>query len=114
MATTHGHADMIDEENFSEFCPGGPDRDGMRTISGGTLAAFFSGILQANESALLVLSSPESAPVPVTMEMDKTDGACGGEIPLSAIPTTSEWGMIIFMTIILGIGVVTLFRRRMV
>jgi hypothetical protein len=35
----------------------------------------------------------------------------GGE---TAIPTLSEWGMIIFMTIILGIGVVTLLRRRMV
>jgi hypothetical protein len=31
-----------------------------------------------------------------------------------AIPTTSEWGMIIFMTIILGLGVITLLRRRMV
>jgi hypothetical protein len=30
------------------------------------------------------------------------------------IPTLSEWGIIIFMTIILGIGVVTLVRRRMV
>jgi len=28
------------------------------------------------------------------------------------IPTLSEWGMIIFMTIIMGLGVVTLFRRR--
>jgi hypothetical protein len=34
--------------------------------------------------------------------------------PTSAIPTLSEWGMIIFMIIILGIGVVTLLRRRMV
>jgi len=32
----------------------------------------------------------------------------------AVIPTTSEWGLIIFMTIILGIGVVTLLRRRMV
>ena len=31
----------------------------------------------------------------------------------SQIPTLSEWGMIIFMTIILGIGVVTILRRRM-
>lgn len=30
------------------------------------------------------------------------------------IPTLSEWGIIIFMTIIIGIGVVTLLRRRMV
>jgi cobalamin biosynthesis protein CobT len=32
----------------------------------------------------------------------------------AAIPTLSEWGMIIFMTIILGLGVITLLRRRMV
>ena len=32
----------------------------------------------------------------------------------TAIPTLSEWGLIIFLTIILGIGVVTLVRRRMV
>jgi len=111
-ATTHGHSDMIDEEDFSEFCPGGPDRDGMRALTAGTLAAFFSGVLQENEAALSVLSSPESAPVPVTVEMNRTGGACGGEIPPSAIPTLSEWGMIIFMTIILGTGVVTLVRRR--
>jgi hypothetical protein len=30
------------------------------------------------------------------------------------IPTLSEWGMIIFMMIMLGIGVVTILRRRMV
>ena len=32
----------------------------------------------------------------------------------TSIPTLSEWGMIIFMTIIMGIGIVTLFRRRKV
>jgi hypothetical protein len=31
---------------------------------------------------------------------------------IAAVPTLSEWGMIIFMTIILGLGVVTLLRRR--
>jgi hypothetical protein len=35
-------------------------------------------------------------------------------VPSAAIPTLSEWGIIIFMTIILGLGVVTLVRRRMV
>jgi hypothetical protein len=36
--------------------------------------------------------------------------------PLSAanIPTLSEWGVIIFMTLIMGMGVVTLVKRRMV
>jgi hypothetical protein len=33
---------------------------------------------------------------------------------IAAIPTLSEWGMIIFMTIVLGIGIVALVRRRMV
>ena len=103
---------MIDEEDYTEFCPGGPDRDGMRTLTGGTLAAFFSGILQENEPALSVRSDPASAPVPVTLEMNKTGGACGGETPPSAIPTLSEWGLIMFMTILLGTGVVALVRRR--
>jgi pimeloyl-ACP methyl ester carboxylesterase len=106
-ATTHGHGDMIDEEDYSDTCPGGPDRDGMRSLTGGTLAAFYSGILQGNESALAVLSDPEAAPVPVTMEMNKRGSVCS-----SAIPTLSEWGMIIFMTLILGSGITKLFRRR--
>jgi pimeloyl-ACP methyl ester carboxylesterase len=68
-ATEHGHADMLDEEDFAPVCPGGEDRDGMRALTGGTLAAFFSGTLQKNEDALTVLSDVASAPVPVTVEM---------------------------------------------
>jgi hypothetical protein len=68
-ATTHGHADMIDEEDYTEFCPGGPDRDGMRSLTGGTLAAFFSGILKENKRALLVLSDADAAPIPCKMKM---------------------------------------------
>ena len=98
---------MIDEEDYSEFCPGGPDRDGMRALTGGTLAAFYSGILQGNESALSVLSNPGAAPVPVTMEKNKRGSACP-----DTIPTLSEWGMIILMTIIMGIGITTLFSRK--
>jgi len=49
-----------------------------------------------------------------------TDTSCNEDtdqcdpIPATDIPTLSEWGMIIFLTIIMGIGVVTLVRRRMV
>jgi hypothetical protein len=32
----------------------------------------------------------------------------------AAIPTLSEWGMIIFMTMMLGIGVVAILRKRMI
>ena len=107
-ATTHGHADMIDEEDFSEFCPGGPDRDGMRTLTGGTLAAFFSGILQGNQGALSVLSDPGSAPVPVTMERNKQGSACP-----DAIPTLSEWGMIVLSLLLVTMGMVAIMRKRL-
>jgi hypothetical protein len=43
---------------------------------------------------------------------DGIGDVCDQGTPPSAIPTLSEWGMIIFMTIIMGLGVVTLFRRR--
>ena len=82
VATTHGHADMTDEEDYSEFCPGGPDRDGMRALTAGTLAAFFSGTLQGNTAALSVLTDTASAPVPVQMERNQmgpdldADGVC--------------------------------------
>jgi len=107
-ATTHGHADMIDEEDFSEFCPGGPDRDGMRALTGGTLAAFFSGILQDNQSALSVLSDPGSAPVPVTMERNKQGSACP-----DAIPTLSEWGMIVLSLLLVTMGMIAIMRKRL-
>ena len=68
-ATENGHADMLDEEDFAPVCPGGEDRDGMRALTGGTLAAFFSGTLQKNDDALTVLSDVALAPVPVTVEM---------------------------------------------
>jgi hypothetical protein len=98
---------MIDEEDYSDSCPGGPDRDGMRSLTGGTLAAFFSGILQSNQNALSVLSDPGAAPVPVVMEMNKQGSVCP-----DAIPTLSEWGIIILMTLMLGAGITTLFTRR--
>jgi pimeloyl-ACP methyl ester carboxylesterase len=68
VATAHGHADMIDEDDFEEFCPGGADRDGMRSLTAGTLAAFFSGILQKNRKALQVLSDVDTAPVTVEVK----------------------------------------------
>jgi len=42
---------------------------------------------------------------------DGVGDACEAAPP-AAVPTLGEWGMIIFMTIILGLGVATLLRRR--
>jgi len=68
-STENGHTDMIDEDDYEELCPGGPDRDGMRSLTAGTLAAFFSGTLQGNVSALSVLHDTSSTPVPTEGEM---------------------------------------------
>jgi len=65
---------MLDEDDLCPngvcdiFCPGGPNRDGMRAFTAGTLAAFFSGTLQGQSQALQVLTNPDDAPVPCTME----------------------------------------------
>ena len=51
---------------------------------------------------------------PSTYQDTCSDGECTGMpvTPATAIPTLSEWGMIIFMTLILGLGVITILRRR--
>ncbi len=69
VALDHGHGDMLDEEDFVDgVCPGGSDRAAMRSFTAGTLAAFFSGILQDNADSLLLFTGPDSAPVNCRME----------------------------------------------
>jgi hypothetical protein len=65
--------------------------------------------------------NPEGAVVPdengSSLGVESLPGQfCFTHVPESpaSIPTLSEWGMIIFMMIMLGIGVVTILRRRMV
>ena len=57
---------------------------------------------------------PATNPCPTDTTCNEDTDRCDPILTASSIPTLSEWGMIIFMTIILGIGVVTLVRRRMV
>ena len=56
---------------------------------------------------------PATNPCPTDTVCNEDTDTCD-PIPATGIPTLSEWGIIIFMTIIFGIGVVTLVRRRMV
>ena len=49
-----------------------------------------------------------SAPVEVTSTPGEFCFTSGN----TSIPTLSEWGIIIFMTIVLGVGVLMLYRRR--
>jgi hypothetical protein len=52
-------------------------------------------------------------PCPTDTTCNEDTDTCD-QIPPTGIPTLSEWGIIFFMTIILGIGIVTLLRRRTV
>jgi chlorophyllase len=73
VATNQGHADMLDdgcgEAQLEQLiCPGGPDRAGMRQLTGGLLAAFFRGSLQGDPNAYSYLSDVQAAPIPVEVE----------------------------------------------
>ena len=57
------------------------------------------------------MCEPGTNPCPTDTTCNEDTDTCD-PIPATGIPTLSEWGIIIFMTIILGIGVVTLVRRR--
>ena len=58
----------------------------------------------------ITTSVPITTTVPVTTTIPTTTTT----VPSKEIPTLSEWGMIIFMMIIIGISVVVLSRRRIV
>jgi hypothetical protein len=57
---------------------------------------------------------PATNPCPADTTCNEDTDTCDPILTATSIPTLSEWGMIIFMMLILGIGVVTLVRRRMV
>jgi chlorophyllase len=71
VATDYGHQDMLDERDGAlarRVCGSGPDRDGMRRLVGGALAAFFRGELQYEDDAHRYLS--DSTITPVAVELD--------------------------------------------
>jgi hypothetical protein len=53
-----------------------------------------------------------SVPITTTLPITTTVLTTTSTIPSQEIPTLGEWGMIFFMTIILGIGVVAILKRR--
>ncbi len=62
----YGHADMLDEAAAAaatRFCPGGPDRAGMRRLTAGLLAAFFRGSLQGDLVAYAYLTDVSRGPL---------------------------------------------------
>jgi hypothetical protein len=62
-----------------------------------------------------ILDGDDNCPYTYNPGQEDSDGdGVGNVCEINAIPTTSEWGMIIFMTMIMGIGVATILRRKMV
>ena len=55
---------------------------------------------------------PGTEPCPTDTICNEDTDRCDPILTEASIPTLGEWGMIIFMMLILGIGVVTLVRRR--
>jgi len=53
-----------------------------------------------------------SVPITTTVTVTTTVSTTTTTIPSEEIPTLGEWGMIIFMTIILAIGALAILRRR--
>ena len=53
-----------------------------------------------------------SVPITTTVPVTTTVSTKTTTIPSEEIPTLGEWGIIIFMTIILGIGIVAILKRR--
>lgn len=87
IALDYGHTDMLDEEDFTPgVCPGGPDRDAMRAFTAGMMAAFFSLILQENDSAAAVLDDPALAPIACTLEQKQTAASTAGCFTEEACP----------------------------
>ncbi len=71
VALDYGHADMLDEDTavFSAaVCQSGPNRETMRTLTAGLLAAFFRGVLQNDPSSLPWLIDVSAAPAAMSVE----------------------------------------------
>jgi len=67
----HGHGDMLDEPEAaaaSALCPSGPDREGMRRLTAGLLAAFFRSALQDDPGGYGQLSAPPTDGVAIVFE----------------------------------------------
>ncbi|MFO0837181.1 MAG: dienelactone hydrolase family protein [Phycisphaerae bacterium] len=71
VAVNQGHGDMLDETEAKAaamFCASGPDRAGMRRLTGGLLTAFFRAALQDDASSYSYLSGQAATPIPVLAE----------------------------------------------
>ena len=101
-------------------------------ISSGVFSILVFGItqdiIQPDEEAVYIYFDikPDAPPGQTDLtltNLDATDpeaqdldvlGNDGSVNVIVAVPTLSEWGLIIFMTLMMGIGVVILYRRRIV
>lgn len=100
-----------DDDGTGDACDGCPD-DATKQAPG----ACGCGVPDTDSDGDSVANCNDNCPNASNADQADSDGDGTGDAceptDITAVPTLSEWGMIIFMTIILGLGVVTLLRRR--
>jgi chlorophyllase len=74
VAPDYGHLDMLDDVTpecgaTCTLCPAGPDRAGMRALTGGMTIALLRDVLQGGEDAATTLGDPATAPVDAIVEV---------------------------------------------
>ncbi len=82
-------------------------------LPGDTITVNFDIKLDAEAGQTNLVLSNLAATEPDGQPLDPL-GSDGSVTVTASIPTLSEWGMIIFMTVIMGIGVMVLKKRRIV
>lgn len=72
VAPDYGHMDMIGADTgctlFCDICPGNDDKQPMRDLTQGMLAAFFHATLRDDPGAFAVLSNTEIAPASILVD----------------------------------------------
>ena len=83
--------------------------------SAATVAGSSTTVTDPPENFGAITTSPISTSAAVALTDAEIDKVCGEMLPEDIpVPTLTEWGLIIFITVMMGIGMVILRKRRMI
>ena len=113
MLLGEGPQQVIEREVMLVPCGEDTDGNGIGDACETTVTSTTTTTIIGDTDGDGILDDADNCPLNYNPNQEDSDGdGIGDACESSAIPTLSEWGIIIFMTIMLGIGVVTLLRRR--